>query len=170
MKSTVLTRTTIILIILIINIGCDQVSKTIVRKHLDSSRTIGLLDNHLTLLKVENTGAFLSFGTELDQPYKFIALTVFPLLTLAIGLFYLFAGTEMTKMTTLGICFFIGGGIGNLYDRILYGSVTDFLHLDFGLFQTGIFNVADLSITTGVFILLFAMFTDKAHTPAELHE
>jgi len=36
----------------------------------------------------------------------------------------------------------IGGGIGNVYDCILFGSVTDFLHLDFGIFRTGIFNFA----------------------------
>jgi len=47
-----------------------------------------------------------------------------------------------------------GGGIGNVYDRIIYGSVTDFLHIDLGLFETGIFNMADVSITTGALILL----------------
>ena len=53
-----------------------------------------------------------------------------------------------------GFCFVIGGGIGNVFDRIAYGSVTDFLHVKFGIFQTGIFNVADLSIMTGVVIIL----------------
>jgi signal peptidase II len=169
MKSDFLTRTIIILTILLFSVGCDQVSKTIVRKHLSKHETIGLLDNHLTLLKVENTGAFLSLGTGLGQPYKFIVLTLFPVITLLFALFYLFTKNEMTKITTLGVCFFIGGGIGNLYDRLLYGSVTDFLHLDFGIFQTGIFNVADLSITTGVFIVLFGMFTDKLYH-VSLHE
>jgi signal peptidase II len=169
MKSNLLTRTIIILTILLINVSCDQVSKSIVRKHLEKNETIGLLDNHLTLLKVENTGAFLSLGTELSQPYKFILLTLLPVVILMVGLFYLFTRNEMTKISTVGVCCFIGGGIGNLYDRLLYGSVTDFLHLDFGIFQTGIFNIADLSITTGVITLLFGMVTDQLHH-VSLHE
>jgi signal peptidase II len=62
-----------------------------------------------------------------------------------------------------GFCFVIGGGIGNVFDRIVYGSVTDFLHINFGFFQTGIFNLADLSIMTGVFIILLqSLFKRKA--------
>ena len=55
----------------------------------------------------------------------------------------------------LAFAFVIGGGIGNLIDRIAYGSVTDFLLIKLGMFKTGIFNMADMSVTTGVLILLF---------------
>ena len=60
-----------------------------------------------------------------------------------------------------GICFLIGGGIGNIYDRIVYGSVTDFFHIDFVIFKTGIFNVADMSIMTGIGLLLLQSFKQK---------
>ena len=55
--------------------------------------------------------------------------------------------------------FAIGGGIGNIYDRLVHGSVTDFMHINFGLFQTGIFNMADVSITTGMFIFLYQSYS-----------
>ena len=58
----------------------------------------------------------------------------------------------------IGLCFVIGGGVGNLLDRILYGSVTDFLYLKFGIFQTGIFNMADVSIMTGMFLIFLQFF------------
>ena len=61
----------------------------------------------------------------------------------------------------IGICFLIGGGIGNIYDRIVYGSVTDFLHMDFVLFKTGIFNMADVSIMTGIGLLLLQTLLAK---------
>ena len=48
----------------------------------------------------------------------------------------------------------IGGGIGNIYDRILYSSVTDFLYLEFGKLHTGIFNMADVSVVIGVLLIL----------------
>ncbi|CAD5293424.1 Lipoprotein signal peptidase (fragment) [Imperialibacter sp. EC-SDR9] len=65
-------------------------------------------------------------------------------------------------MTVLGICFMVGGGVGNIYDRLIYGSVTDFLHIDFVLFQTGIFNMADVSIMTGMFVILFDSYLKRA--------
>ena len=53
----------------------------------------------------------------------------------------------------------IGGGIGNIFDRIVYGSVTDFLYLNFGgIMKTGIFNIADLSVTTGMILILISSF------------
>jgi len=54
----------------------------------------------------------------------------------------------------VGMCFLIGGGIGNIADRMIYGSVTDFLHLTFGALQTGIFNMADVSIMMGILLIL----------------
>ena len=62
----------------------------------------------------------------------------------------------------IGMCFLIGGGIGNIIDRLLYGSVTDFLHIDFGLFRTGIFNLADVSIMIGIGILIINSIKQKA--------
>jgi signal peptidase II len=55
----------------------------------------------------------------------------------------------------IGASFVIGGGIGNMIDRILHGSVTDFLHLKIGSFQTGIFNMADVSIMIGMAFLIY---------------
>ena len=68
----------------------------------------------------------------------------------------LFLRTDMSRSAFIGLAFVVGGGIGNIYDRAIYGSVTDFLHLDFYLFKTGVFNLADVSIMTGVFIVLIA--------------
>jgi len=45
-----------------------------------------------------------------------------------------------------------------LYDRVMHGSVTDFMHIDFIIFQTGIFNVADMSIMAGMFIIIIDSF------------
>jgi len=69
---------------------------------------------------------------------------------------------EIDKISLIGFCFIIGGGIGNIYDRILYGSVTDFLFIDLGgIFKTGIFNIADLSVTTGMIMILLMSFKNK---------
>ncbi len=150
-------RTLFILVMLSANIGCDQVSKHIVRQKIDDQQII-LVNAHLILTKVENTGAFLSAGSSLPQPIKIILLTILPLIVLALALFYLLTERRLSILTMIGICFVIGGGIGNIYDRIIYNSVTDFLHINFGFFETGIFNMADVSVMTGVAIILMESF------------
>jgi len=136
------------------NIGCDQISKNIAREKLTYHDQISLLNGHLTLIKVENTGAFLSLGNSLPQPLKLILLGIIPLTALGIALVYVLTKRRISIIRMVGVCFLIGGGIGNIADRMIYGSVTDFLHLNYGVLQTGIFNMADVSIMTGIALIL----------------
>jgi signal peptidase II len=148
----------LILLIIIANIGCDQVSKKIVRQNISPNETIHLLSRHVTITNVENTGAFLSLENSLSKTSKNILLSLLPFMAVMLGLLYVLTKQNLPNPRLAGFCFVIGGGIGNIFDRSVYGSVTDFLHIDFGVFQTGIFNMADLSIMTGVFIILIQSF------------
>ena len=159
-----LLRITIILLIILTNISCDQVSKKIIRHSIGENQTIGMLSNHLIIMRVENSGAFLSFGDSLSKSVKNILLSVLPLIALAFGSVYIFAKHNMPVLSLTAICFIIGGGIGNIFDRIVYGSVTDFLYIHFGIIQTGIFNMADLSITTGAVIILLQSLYRKTRS------
>jgi signal peptidase II len=60
--------------------------------------------------------------------------------------------------------------VENIYDRIQYGSVTDFLHINLGVFQTGIFNMADVSITTGTCMILVDLFRRAAVSTDSIDE
>jgi len=153
-------RFKIILILLIIigNIGCDQVSKKIIRQNITPNQTVHLLSSHVTVTNVENTGAFLSLGNSLPEIMKDILLTWLPFIAVVLGLVYVITKRNLSNPMLAGFCFIIGGGIGNLFDRMVYGSVTDFLHIHFGIFQTGIFNMADLSIMIGIFIIFLQSF------------
>jgi signal peptidase II len=157
-------RVFLILLIITGNIGCDQVSKKIVRHTIVPYQTISILNDHLTVTRVENPGAFLSLGDSLPKAAKNILLSVLPLLVLAFVFYYAITKHSISKAMLTGLCFIIGGGIGNIFDRIVYGSVTDFLHIKFGVLQTGIFNLADLSIVTGTLIILLNSFSKKKQT------
>ncbi len=155
----------VLLFLVVINVGCDQVSKTIVRQRVDYHENIILIKNILTLTKVENPGAFLSMGDNLPDAVRFVLLSLIPILVLAFGLYYLFTQNDLPKLMQLGMSFLLGGGIGNIYDRVMFGSVTDFLHMDFGLFSTGVFNFADISIMVGIGILLIHSLKSKIMPP-----
>jgi signal peptidase II len=150
-----------------LNIGCDQVSKEIVRKHIAYGEQIDIIKDHFILTKVENKGAFLSAGNNLPTPIRYGILVVMPILVLGYGLFYLLYKSNLPKAMQVGLCFLIGGGIGNVYDRLVFGSVTDFFHMDFVLFKTGVFNFADLSIMIGITILLISSIRNKKHRTAQ---
>jgi signal peptidase II len=106
-------------------------------------------------MRIENSGAFLSLGDSLSKSFKNILLSVIPIIALVFAVAYILRNESISTISLIAICFIIGGGIGNIFDRIVYGSVTDFLYLHFGIFHTGVFNMADLSITTGAVIILF---------------
>lgn len=158
-----------LIFLLCLNLGCDQISKIVVRKNIDTYQQIILIKDRFILTKVENTGAFLSAGSNLPDFVRAILLTVLPIAVLLYGLYFLFTQKRLSRLMQIGLCFLIGGGIGNVFDRIIYGSVTDFMHMDFVLFRTGIFNMADVSIMTGIGLLLTeALLRSKTTTPAQV--
>jgi len=157
-------RIVLILLIITVNIGCDQFSKTIVKRSVLPYETIRVLNDHLTVTRVENSGAFLSAGDSMSTTSKQIFLTLIPIIAMILGLTYLVVKPVSNNML-IGLCFVIGGGVGNLFDRILYGSVTDFLYVKFGFFQTGIFNMADVSIMVGIFVILIQFFLKRDYKP-----
>lgn len=145
----------ICLLLLMLNISCDQITKDLVRKSVSENERISLIGKHLTLTKVENSGAFLSIGQEWNDIARNFFLIILPSIILFSGLIFIFKSRKINKWMLIGASFVIGGGIGNMIDRILHGSVTDFLHLKIGSFQTGIFNMADVSIMIGMAFLIY---------------
>lgn len=154
MKSALFIRYAALLLLITANIGCDQLSKSVVRKNIGYHESIPVWKEHIVLTKVENPGAFLSLGAAWPPMTRQVVFLALPMLALALGMAWLFTQRNETRLTVFGVCCLIGGGAGNLVDRLLYGSVTDFLFLHFGMFKTGIFNAADFSITLGICLLI----------------
>lgn len=148
-------RILFISLIVLTNISCDQVAKNIVRKKIEYNEKISYLNNYVILTRVENTGAFLSLGSKIPRPVYLILMIIIPIIAIGYAIYFLINKSNLSGIFVFGLSLIIGGGIGNICDRIKYGSVTDFLHIDFVLFKTGILNIADLSVTFGVFIILY---------------
>ena len=154
-----LSRTAFIIVIIIFNIAIDQISKILVRANVEPYSEAPIVGDIFTLHNVENTGAFLGMGSDLSPTLKLLLLLILPVIVLGLVVVHIIREKSIDKMSLIGFCCIIGGGIANVYDRFAYGSVTDFLHLDFGgKLRTGIFNIADMSVTTGMIIILVASF------------
>ncbi|NNC46091.1 MAG: signal peptidase II, partial [Winogradskyella sp.] len=151
-----LSRNLIIVSVIVLNIALDQISKVIVRSTIAYREVIEIIGDKFILTNVENTGAFLGMGSELSTTMKTIFLLLLPVIVLGYVVYYIFKTKSLDKLSLIAFCCIVGGGIANVFDRIVYGSVTDFLFIDLGgVFRTGIFNIADLSVTTGMLILIY---------------
>lgn len=153
-KKKVLFSRILIIVLVLFNVGCDQVSKKVVRENVSRQEYIPLIKDNFILTNVENTGAMLGFGANFPPTLKLILFQLLPLLVLLILLYRILTKTHSNKWMLLAFAFVIGGGIGNLIDRIALGSVTDFFQIRLGFFRTGIFNMADVAVTTGVLLIL----------------
>ncbi len=150
-----------ILVLVLLNIGCDQFSKHVVRKNVLPQEYIEVVRDNLILTNVKNTGAMLGLGSNLSPTLKLLFLQVLPVIILVVLLFRVLQKSNLNIGLVIAFAFVIGGGIGNLIDRIAYGSVTDFFHIKLGIFKTGIFNLADVSVTSGVLLILFLSLRNK---------
>ena len=155
-------RNTSITILIAISIVLDQLSKILIRNNVDQYSEVKLIGEYFILTNVENSGAFLGMGSDFSPFIKTIFLLILPVIVLICIIVYVYRDKQIDKISLIGFCLIIGGGMGNIFDRIIYGSVTDFLFIDLGgIFKTGIFNIADLSVTTGMILILLMSFRSK---------
>ena len=148
-------RLLLVALVLMAVIGCDRATKSLAVATLADGERRSYLADTVRLQYVENHGAFLGLGGNLDERARFWLLLVgtAALLLLAAGL--TFRSPARSVAEALAWALLIGGGLSNLADRAFReGAVVDFLNIGLGPLRTGIFNVADVGITTGTVLLL----------------
>ncbi|HAM50763.1 MAG TPA: signal peptidase II [Nitrospiraceae bacterium] len=125
----------------------DQLSKYMVRTFLQPFQTIRILP-FLQLVSVRNEGAafglFKGFGNT-----AFIVISVAAIILIS---FLLITNRE----NRLGLSLILGGAMGNLIDRIVFGKVTDFIDVFAGNFHWPAFNVADSALTVGLIVMVLS--------------
>jgi len=130
----------------------DQITKYLVVSNMSPFDSIKIFP-FLEIVNVRNTGAafgsFRNFGSTF-----FIAVSVAAII---------FVINLLVKRiyNTLGLSLVLGGAVGNLIDRILYGRVVDFIDFSVGTFHWPAFNVADSSLTVGITIILLTSLFKK---------
>jgi len=146
---------TLVVVLVLVAVGLDQLAKGMARGHLADGRTVFVAGRVLVLRYVENPGAFLELGSRLPYPVRRVALIVIPLAILAWVVAYLASRRDTGTAAVIGLSLVAGGGLGNLVDRLgANGRVSDFINVGIGNLRTGIFNLADLFIMSGCVILL----------------
>lgn len=129
----------------------DQFVKFMVVKNLAIGASVTVINKFFSIYHIGNTGAAWSI---LDgQRVLFIIITSVACVAIAY-----FLVKSKNKLLKLSLSLIFAGAVGNLIDRVLKGSVTDFLRFDFGSYMFPVFNVADMSVVIGSALLMYYMF------------
>ncbi|TAE52531.1 MAG: signal peptidase II [Bacteroidetes bacterium] len=147
-------------------IGLDSITKELARTHLRDQEPISYLYDSFRLEYAENTGAFLSLGSDMPDTLKFWLLSILPLAFLGGLCFYaLRKAGELNTGSLIALSLIFAGGLGNIKDRILYDMhVTDFMIFGIMSLKTGIVNFADIYVTFGA-IALLVFYREKKVLP-----
>jgi signal peptidase II len=136
-------------IIVILAVTVDQATKAAAVEVLDNG-PLTLVPGLINLVHVENTSAAFSIGEGSNLLFIIIAIAF-----IAVASFFVWNEDDLPLPITCTVGFVAGGGLGNMIDRIMNGSVTDFISLAFIEFP--VFNVADVFVTCGI-VLTVVMY------------
>lgn len=139
----------------------DQYTKYLIRRDMPLYESTPVIRGFFNLTHVSNSGVAFSIGadTQSEWPrYFFILVSGFAILALIVIYRDLTAEDGLLKTAFIMI---LGGALGNLIDRLMFGKVTDFLDFYWGGHHWPVFNVADSCITIGVGIVLTSWILSK---------
>ena len=142
-------------------IGCDRVTKHLATTTLAGMPGRSYLADTVWVGYVENRGGFLSVGATLPPSVRALVFTVGTGLML-VALTVLAIRRRWRGWPLIGVALITAGGASNWIDRVVRGSVVDFLNLGIGPVRTGVFNVADMAIMTGAVLLVLLVFQRTA--------
>jgi signal peptidase II len=112
---------------------------------------------------VRNTGAAFGFLNSADFPFKTVVIAIVAMSALLGVAFYARSLSTEQWLPRLGLALIIGGAAGNLIDRLLIGSVVDFVDVYWGAYHFWAFNVADSAISVGVAVMILDMLGVGSH-------
>lgn len=146
----------VLLVVSAICVGCDQATKRLAEFALKQLPPMSFFGNFFRLEYAENPGAFLGMGGNLPDWERWLLLTVISsAILVALAAFVCFR-SQLLRLELYGYAFIFAGGTSNMIDRIMAGVVIDFMNVGIGTLRTGIFNIADIFIMTGLFLVTAA--------------
>jgi signal peptidase II len=132
----------------------DRLTKLLIARNVELNfGIITVIPNFFSITHVENTGAAFSLFADWPQRIRVPLLVGFSTVAMIVVCYMLWKSAAKFTWTGLALAFILGGASGNLYDRILFGRVTDFLHFYIGNHMWPDFNLADSAIVCGATLL-----------------
>jgi signal peptidase II len=143
----------------------DRLAKLVVEHKIPLHDGIQIIPGFFRLTHLENRGAAFGLFADSPSPWKIGVLVLFSVIALVVVSALLWKNSHTISITGIGLALILGGAVGNLWDRLTAGHVTDFLLFYIGRYQWPAFNVADSAIVVGATLLVYEIVFTKG--PAE---
>lgn len=144
----------------------DRITKWAIAQTIPLEDAISIIPGFFRLTHLENTGAAFSLFADSPSPFRTTLLISFSLAALAVVSALLWKDRRVFHSGTLALSLILGGAVGNLWDRLSDGKVTDFLDFYIGIHHWPPFNVADSAIVIGALLLFMRMLRKDHHSQA----
>ncbi len=145
---------TLIFFVFITGCNSDQLTKHLARETLRHSHPLVVFRGFIDLCYAENTGMAFSLMDNLSPSLRMLLLTCVPLFIVVCFSFLIWHFRTKKFTTLLPFALILSGASGNLFDRLMYGHVVDFIHFHIeDIFHWPIFNIADVLLFVGYLIL-----------------
>ena len=148
-------------VIAIVVLLLDRLAKWAVASNIVLGAHDDLIPGFFRLTHVENPGAAFGLFADSSAQWKVGALVSFSILALIVVSALLWKHSHSLSTMTIGLSLILGGAVGNLWDRMIYGRVVDFLDFYVGSYHWPAFNVADSAIVIGAVLLISEIFFAK---------
>lgn len=157
-----------LLLISALIILADRLTKTLVAARIPMGGAIPVIPHFLRITHWLNDGAAFSLFADSASPHivRTVLATFGSCLALGVLITLVRLGKSFTPIT-VALAFILGGALGNLHDRIFYGSVVDFIEVHIFSYHWPDFNVADSAIVTGACLLFLDSLLPKKTAPKE---
>lgn len=144
----------------------DRITKWVIAQTIPLEDAVNIIPGFFRLTHLENTGAAFSLFADSSSPFRTALLIAFSVAALAVVSFLLWKDRGIFHSGTMALSLILGGAVGNLWDRIVDGKVTDFLDFYIGVHHWPPFNVADSAIVIGALLLFMRMLRKDHHSQA----
>ena len=144
----------------------DRLTKWIIETRMSVMDTLNVVPGFFDIIHSKNRGVAFSLFADSTSPWRTALLIVAALAALVLVGGMLWRGARLDRLTLYGLALILGGALGNVFDRIMWGAVTDFLDFYVGTLHWPAFNVADSAVVTGSGLLLLDMLKPK-RAPAQ---
>ena len=146
--------------------AADRWSKWMIETHLAPDSLKPVIPGFFNLVRSENPG--VAFGMFADDSGRWHtpALVLFSVLAIVILAAMLWKIDRLDRLSAVGLSLIFGGAVGNVYDRVRTGAVTDFLDFYVRSYHWYVFNLADSAICVGAGLLLLSMFLTRQEANA----
>lgn len=140
----------------------DRWTKLLIHSRFELNESVPVIDGFFNITYVRNTGVAFGIFSSISAPAKSVLLSVFTAVAAIVVVVYSIRSPIRNRLLQVALGFILGGALGNLYDRLAYGYVIDFLEFYVGSYHWPSFNVADSAISTGVLLLAMEIIRNEA--------